>query len=76
MIYKTKTKAQSMLDYVITLAAIVGFIVAGTIGFRNGVKKSLDSTQTEIKKDLDDRDYVGEEVEFDADGNPITEIKD
>lgn len=62
-IKKITKKSQSIIEYLIVIGAITGFIVAGTIGLRRGVKTGLNQAEAKIKTELD-TDYVGEVVDF------------
>ncbi|MDD5584312.1 MAG: hypothetical protein PHV55_04585 [Candidatus Omnitrophica bacterium] len=50
---KQRTSAQSIVEYIITLAAIVVAIIAGTIGLRTGIEKSLNKTREDMEDNLD-----------------------
>lgn len=62
-IKKIKKKSQSIIEYLIVIGAVTGFIVAGTIGVRRGVKTGLNRAKAKIKADLD-TSYEGEVVDF------------
>jgi len=74
--FKINKKSQSILEYIVTIAAVVGFIVAATIGLRKGVKRGLDNVQEKIEVDLNDREYVGQPVKFDAEGKILISTKE
>lgn len=41
-------KGQSLIEYVITLTAIIGAIVTGSLAFRDGVTRSVDTYQRSV----------------------------
>jgi hypothetical protein len=50
-------KSQSILEYLITLTAIVIAIIIGTVGLKQGVQNGLDTAEDEIVNDyINDRD--------------------
>jgi hypothetical protein len=60
---KKIVKTQSILEYLIMLMFLCGFITAGILGFSRGVQKGLDKAQPEIKEKLY-APYEGEVVDF------------
>lgn len=71
MSLKRKLKVQSIIEYIVVLAAIVGFIVAGTLGLRRGIKSGLDAAEKKIQADLNNREYIGQSNQFDSEGRPL-----
>ena len=69
-----KNKTQSILEYLIVLAAIILFIMAGTMGLDRGLSRGLDSAQRDISNTLTNMEYQGTVVEFDDEGYPVTVI--
>ncbi|MDD5194832.1 MAG: hypothetical protein PHQ96_04040 [Candidatus Omnitrophica bacterium] len=50
--YHEFLKTQSITEYIITLAAIVVAIIAGTVGLRRGVETSLNTTHQALENNL------------------------
>ena len=45
-------KAQSIMEYIITLAAIVVAIIIGTVGLQRGISTSLNATHDDLQGNL------------------------
>ncbi|MFA7676608.1 MAG: hypothetical protein WCY34_00370 [Candidatus Omnitrophota bacterium] len=49
---RRKTRAQSILEYLIMLTGVVAAIMLSTQGFKAGLRNGLDSTQDDIDSTL------------------------